>query len=159
MQAPYVPRDHTGRQVRLLKRKQVLFERVYILTQKTWWRSWGSGIFESGWKKSARDIQRLVCPACLSVLVLRKTVQFTLTVPVKQSLGGEKETSCGFVLLKNFPSIALRNLTAYTVEPPLRGHPRNKEKCPLNRGVPLIEVVRYKDYMSVNFAGKKFVSP
>ena len=42
-----------------------------------------------------------------------------------------------------------------TVKPPLRGHPRDKEKCRLNRGVPLTEVntCRYKEYMSVNFAG------
>ena len=28
-----------------------------------------------------------------------------------------------------------------TVEPQLRGHYRDQEKCPLNRGVPLIEVI------------------
>lgn len=35
------------------------------------------------------------------------------------------------------------------------GHPQNNKKCPFNRGVPLIEVVDYKDYMNVHFVGKK----
>ena len=42
-----------------------------------------------------------------------------------------------------------------TVKPPLEEHPQDKEKCPLDRGVPLIEVLDFKDYMSVNFAGTK----
>ena len=47
------------------------------------------------------------------------------------------------------------------MKPPLRRHPRDKEKCALNinRGVPLIEVIGYKDYMSVNFAGTKVCVP
>ena len=38
-------------------------------------------------------------------------------------------------------------------------HPRDKEKCPLNGGVPIIEAIDYKDYMSVNFSGTKVCVP
>ena len=35
-------------------------------------------------------------------------------------------------------------LAIYTVKPPFGGHPRDKEKCPLNGGVPLLEVTSTK---------------
>ena len=35
-------------------------------------------------------------------------------------------------------------LSAHLVKPAFRGHPRDQEKCPLNGGVPLLEVTSTK---------------
>ena len=65
-----------------------------------------------------------------------------------------------FHLCYNSPGIqAVFAKVETTVRPPLRGHPRDKGKWPLNRGVPLTEVNRYKNDMSVNFAGTKVCAP
>ena len=45
------------------------------------------------------------------------------------------------------------------MKPPLKGHSLCKETCSLNKGILLIEVDTYKDYMSVNFAGTKVCVP
>ena len=46
-----------------------------------------------------------------------------------------------------------------TVKPLFRGRPRDKEKCPLNGGVPLLEVTSTKIIRTIIFSGPKFASP
>lgn len=41
-----------------------------------------------------------------------------------------------------------------TVEPPFKGHPRDKEKCPLNRGWVGVKDVKYE-----HFSGTKIQCP
>ena len=47
---------------------------------------------------------------------------------------------------------------AITVEPPLKGHLRDQDKCPLYRGVPSIEVTFIKIVGTFFSFGPKFVS-